>query len=127
MLNQYLDRYDSPIIVAHSLGAYLTLKYITTKQSELSLRGLFLIAPPFPSGDKNWEFEGFELPPNFTEKIQSSFKVYLYHSLDDKIVPYEHSKMYVDAIPNVIFRETSGGHNLDNNLKIIAEDIKKLL
>jgi predicted alpha/beta hydrolase family esterase len=125
-LDQSLSKKDSPIIVAHSLGAYLTLKYITTKRPELTLRGLFLIAPPFPSGDKNWEFEGFELPDDLSKILPFSFKIFLYHSKSDEIVPFAHSKLYRNYIPDIIFRTPVGGHQLGNDLESVARDIKKL-
>jgi len=126
IIDESLKIDDVPVIVAHSLGAYLTLKYITTRKPKIRLKGLFLITPPFPSGDKNWEFEGFELPDDTTGILPFPFETFLYHSESDEMVPFAHSDLYRDYIPDITFHKSPGGHQLGNNLENVARDIKKL-
>ena len=114
------------ILVAHSVGAYILLKYLTDEGASKPLPGIFIIAAPFPGGDNNWDFEGFSLPKNFVEKLPRGAKVFLYHSRDDDIVPFAHLALYAQEFPRAIARETVGGHQLGNDLSIVAEDIKRL-
>lgn len=114
------------LYVAHSLGAYFLIKYLTEEKISKEPAAIFLIAPPFPGGDENWKYEGFNLIPSFGKRLSKSGKVFLYHSLDDEVVPFAHMGMYASEIPRVTTRETVGGHQLKNDLSVVVDDIKDL-
>lgn len=116
---------DGPIILAgHSVGGYILLKYLSERgQSNKPIPGIFIIAAPYPGGDENWHFEGFSLPENFGAKLPANTKIFLYHSPDDQTVPFAHLALYGKALPKALVRQTSGGHQLNNDLSIVAKDI----
>ncbi|WP_119067731.1 alpha/beta fold hydrolase [Aggregatilinea lenta] len=115
------------ILIGHSVGGYILLKYLSKeKQPDTSIVGLCIIAAPYPSGDENWEFEGFALPKDFGAKLPANAEIFLYHSHDDQIVPFAHVLLYANALSKATVRETNGGHQLNNNLVMVAEDIKGL-
>ena len=77
------------ILVGHSIGGYILLKYLCEKNvPDNAIIGICLIAAPYPSGDENWEFEGFALPDNIDTKLPEGSRVFLYQSPDDQIVPF---------------------------------------
>lgn len=117
---------DELILVGHSLGASMLLKYVSEIEIKLKPVAIFLIATPFWSGDEDWK-EGFKLAENFADKVAREFPIFLYHSQDDEEVPVAHLTLYRQKLPWATFRELpSGGHQLDNDLTIVANDIKSL-
>jgi predicted alpha/beta hydrolase family esterase len=113
-----LDSAD--VVVAHSIGGYLTVRYIV--ESGALPSALFVIAAPFPSGDSDWTFEGFDLPADFGSRL-ADVPTFLYASPDDDVVPHAHLALYARAIPGSIARDTTGGHQLGGDLSVVAADI----
>ena len=117
---------DKIILVGHSLGASMLLKYLSESQVQKIITGIFLIATPFWSGDENWK-QGLKLHKDFAVKIPKSTPIFLYQCKDDKVVPFDHLEFYKKNLPQAIFRIIkSGGHQLNNDLSLIAKDIKSL-
>jgi predicted alpha/beta hydrolase family esterase len=108
------------MLVGHSLGGYFLLKHLAESPSPTA-RVVCLIAAPFPGGDADWVFDGFELPDEFASALPDA--VLLYASEDDEIVPFAHRDLYAAAIPQSICRTTTGGHQLDGDLSLVAADI----
>ncbi|MFM9921247.1 alpha/beta fold hydrolase [Lacisediminihabitans sp. H27-G8] len=111
-------------VVGHSLGGYMLLKYLAEKSHTASIFAQCIIAAPFPSGDADWTFKGFELPTQLAERLGTA-ATFLYASEDDETVPYEHLDLYATAIPTATARTTTGGHQLGNDLHLVAEDIRR--
>ena len=114
------------VLVGHSIGGYLLLKHLAENRPATPIRAVCLIATPFPGGDENWTFDGFDLPAAFAEELPQGAEVFLYASEDDETVPYAHRDLYAAAIPGAITRTTTGGHQLGDNLDVIARDIRTL-
>lgn len=117
---------DDLILVGHSAGAYMLLRYLGEDGAPSPPRGIFLIAAPFPGGDKDWRFPGFSLPPDVDARLPTTAQLFFYHSPDDRTVPFAHVHLYAQAIPRAIVRETTGGHQLNNDLSVVARDIRGL-
>jgi hypothetical protein len=67
------------------------------------------------------------LKEDFEDKMPKNVPVFLYHCRDDKEVPFEHLAIYIRKLPNSSVRQlVSGGHQLKNDLSIVAKDIKSL-
>lgn len=119
------DRARTPaFVVAHSIGGYLAVKHLVTKPATVTVAGLYLIAAPFPGGDENWTFAGFELPEAFGTSLPHEMPVFVYAAEDDEIVPFRHRDLYAAAIPGAVVRTVSGGHQLGNDLSAVAADIR---
>ncbi|HEY4155568.1 MAG TPA: alpha/beta hydrolase, partial [Puia sp.] len=65
------------ILVAHSLGASLLLKYLSENMAEKEIAGIFLLSTPFWSGDEDWQ-KGLKLPENFAGKLPKEVPVFFY-------------------------------------------------
>jgi len=120
-----LKEYTEPLIlVGHSLGGSVLLKYLSEEKVDISIVGLFLISIPH-WGKKDWEVEEFVLPENFETKLRHISNVFLYHSKNDEIVPFEHLSFYKNAFPNATVRELEGkDHAFARGLPVLVADIK---
>jgi uncharacterized protein len=117
---------DGVILAAHSLGASMLLKYLSEYPVNKKIKGIFLIATPYWSGDEEWQ-AGLKLKSDFAKKLPDKVPLYFYHSRDDEEVPFAHLDYYKQNISQATFREIeSGGHQLDNGLTWVADDIKSL-
>jgi uncharacterized protein len=112
-------------LVGHSVGAYILVKYLSQESlPATSIRGIGLIAAPYPGGDEQWQFEGFSLPDGFGRRLPANARIFLYHSPDDQTVPFAHMRLYAQQIPGAVTREPSGGHQLNDDLAMVAHDIQ---
>ena len=117
---------DNGILVAHSLGASMLLKYLSENRIEKSIAGIFLISTPFWSGNEDWK-QGLKLKEDFGDAIPGDNRIFFYQCRDDGEVPFDHLAFYRDKLPWASFREIeSGGHQLGNKLGLVANDIKGL-
>jgi len=114
------------ILGGHSLGASMLLKYFSENEVKKKIGGIFLISTPFWSGDEDWK-QGLKLRENFPDTLPKNVPIFLYHCRDDEEVPFEHLSVYAQKLPQATVREiASGGHQLNNNLSLVANDIKTL-
>jgi predicted alpha/beta hydrolase family esterase len=113
-----------PILVGHSFGASVLLKYLAETVRRPALAGLFLAATPF------WgpEFPEFALPPDFGARLRDLSPIYLYHSRDDADIPVEHLEHYRRALPHATVRVLEGrGHEFNQaQFPELAVDIRGL-
>lgn len=114
------------IVVGHSLGASMLLKYLSEHKIQKTVIGILLIATPFWNGDEKW-VKGLMLQKGFEDKLPNNIPIYLYHCRDDKEVSFKNLAIYSEKLPQARLREIArGGHQLDNDLTIVANDIKAL-
>ena len=117
---------EEVLLVGHSLGASMVLKYLSEKETRNRIAGVFLISTPFWSGDENW-VQGLKLKKDFANNLPEDVPIFLYHCRDDEVVPFEHLSLYVQKLPEATIREiANGGHQLDNDLRLVADDMKFL-
>lgn len=119
-----LDR--EVILVGHSLGASVLLKYLSEVKAEKPVAGLFLIASPYWEAE-DWEVEEYALREDFASKLPKDLPVFFYHSRDDEVVPFAHLALYAEKLPQATIHEFDGrGHQFDDDLYEVARDIKRL-
>lgn len=116
---------EGVILVGHSVGAYVLLRFLIDQDVDHSFAGIFLIAAPFV-GNKGWELEG-ALEKGFATKLPRDTPIFLYHCQDDTVVPFKHLQLYEQEIPQATVRAIrEGGHQLNNDLSRVAEDIIRI-
>ncbi|HVU14528.1 MAG TPA: alpha/beta fold hydrolase [Phototrophicaceae bacterium] len=114
------------ILVGHSVGASILLKYLTENTVQHSISGIFLIAPPF-WGYEKWQMESLTLRDDFAARLPKGVPIFIYQAKDDEEVSIAHLAKYAEKLPQATIREiASGGHQLGNDLTPVAEDIQKL-
>lgn len=113
------------ILIGHSLGGSVLLKYLSAQEHKTSALGLFIVASPFWGAD-DWNVEEFVLRKDFAQQLPKSLKIFLYQSQDDEVVPIDHLRRYQDAIPQAMVRKLAiGGHTFKNGLPELVVDIQK--
>jgi len=122
-VDELLTHARSPIVVGHSFGASVLLKYISETVRRPTFAGLFLIATPF-WGEK---FPEFALAPDASVRLRNVSPIYLYHSRDDDQVPFEHVERYRRLLPRAKVRALNGrGHEFDQpEFPELAADIRR--
>jgi len=113
-----------PVLVGHSLGASVLLKYLSETVRRPAFAGLFLIATPFWGSD----LPEFALAPDFGQRLRDVSPLYLYHSRDDAEIPAEHLDRYRRALPHAKVRRLDGrGHEFDQpQFPELVRDIRRL-
>src|SRR5690242_10670108 len=113
-----------PVLVGHSFGASVVLKYLAETVRRPALAGVFLVATPFWGPD----FPEFALPPDFGVRLRDVSPLYFYYSRDDSQVPFEHLEQYRRALPQAIVRALDGrGHEFAQpHFPELVDDIRRL-
>lgn len=117
---------DEIILVGHSLGASVLLKYLSEEPCKKSIAGLFLVAPVY-FGKKDWRVSEYALKRGFETELLTISRIFLYHSRNDTVVPFAHLVQFADKLPNSICRAFEDrGHLFTMGLPELVDDIKNL-
>jgi predicted alpha/beta hydrolase family esterase len=124
-ISKELAALEGPVIlVAHSVGSSILLRYISEEGIEKPLAGIFLIAAPY-WGPGGWQADEFTLDEARASKLLKGLPIFFYHSQDDEVVPFAHLAMHAEKFPQATVREFDGrGHQFNNDLSAVAEDIR---
>ncbi|MED3575552.1 alpha/beta hydrolase [Cytobacillus praedii] len=115
------------LLIGHSLGGSVLLKYLSEESCPLPISGLFIIASPYWGIDENWQLKDFILQNNFEENLPAIPNLFLYHSRNEEIVPFTHHKIYAEKLPHATTRELEGKEHLFlNGLPTLLNDIEDL-
>jgi len=114
------------ILVGHSAGGAVLLKYLLKENVDKPIAGIFLISIPY-WGPEDEEDNDYTLQEGFASQLPKGVPIFLYHSRDDEWVPFAHLAMYAEKLPRATIREFDGrGHQFNNDLSEVAADIKSL-
>lgn len=114
------------MLVGHSFGASMIIKYLSENNIDARIKGLFLIATPFWSGNDDW-LQGLKLQDDFADKLPKEIPMFFYHCLDDEEIPISHMDHYKQKLADATFRVLEkGGHQFGNDLAVVANDITSL-
>ena len=112
------------ILVAHSIGGSILLRYLAEEKVERPIAGLFLLAAPSWDGDR-WNFDHLKLPCDIAQKLAPIPCLFFYHCRDDDVVPFAHLALHGARIPQALTRAVdSGGHQFSGDLTSVAADIR---
>ncbi len=109
-LERMIRELESPVVVGHSFGASVILKYFSEARARPAVAGLFLVATPF------WgpELSEAMLPADFGARLRDVAPIHLYHSRDDAETPAAHIERNRQALPHAVVRVLEGrGHEFD--------------
>lgn len=114
------------ILAGHSFGASMILKYLSEHSIAKNINGIFLLATPFWEGEEEWK-KPFKLKDDFAAHLPAQTPIFFYHCKDDEEVPFGQYRIYKRKLPNATYRELhKGGHQFNNDLSKVAEDMKRL-
>ncbi|MFT9847789.1 alpha/beta hydrolase [Aneurinibacillus sp. REN35] len=115
------------LLIGHSLGGSVLLKYLSEKTTNRSISGLFMIAAPYWGKDDDWQVEEYTLPENSASKLPQIAQIFLYHSRNDEFVPSAHLEHYKKRLPQANTRILDGAeHAFSDGLPELINDIKGL-
>ncbi|UFT99530.1 alpha/beta hydrolase [Radiobacillus kanasensis] len=115
------------LLIGHSLGGAVLLKYLSEKTVNVSITGLFLIAAPYWGKDDNWQSDEYTLPDNVASRLPQMPQMCFYHSRNDEIVPSSHLEHYKQKLPQANTTILDGkDHFFSNGLPMLVDDISKL-
>lgn len=124
--NQIAEAGNDFLLAGHSLGASMILKYLSENHMTNEIKGIFLLATPFWSGDEEWK-RGLKLREDFAENLPTAVPMFLYHCRDDEEVPFSQFEEYRRQLPRATFRAIArGGHQFNDRLAVVTEDIQAL-
>jgi uncharacterized protein len=110
------------ILVGHSLGGTVLLRYLTEETVEKPIAGIFLVATPYWTAEE-W-FDEHKLHQNLAASSHHIPPIFFYHSRDDDVVPFSHLAMYAAKLPQATIHELDRrGHQFHNDLSAVAADI----
>jgi uncharacterized protein len=125
-IDQELQTIDKEVIlVGHSLGGSVLLKYLAEGSYPKPVRGLFLVSVP-NWGPDGWAYDEYAAPPEVGSRLPP-LRIFLYHSVDDPEVPFAHLGYYQEKLPTAIARPIGGAeHSFVEGLPTLVDDIKSL-
>jgi predicted alpha/beta hydrolase family esterase len=117
---------DAVILVGHSVGGSVLIKYLSEQPLDKPISSVFLLATPYWGADEFWKWDEACLGQDVATKLASIPRIFLYHSRDDDTVPFAHLALYAAKLPQATVREFDRrGHQFGNDLTEVAEDIRK--
>lgn len=127
LFSQEFNKLHKPkILVGHSLGGSMLLKYLSEEKPNVDISALFLIAIPH-WGETGWEVDDFKMNTDLGGELSHITKIFFYHSHDDFIVPFTHLEFYKSAFPNAIIRVLKGNdHAFAKGVPELVSDIRSL-
>ena len=118
---------DNVVLLGHSLGGIFLAKYLAENNFPRKIKATFLISAPFDEKKADYTLGDFKLPKSLAKLQSQAGQIFLYHSLDDKVVPFTDLQKYKRALPKAktsIFK--NGGHFDQANFPELIKDIKSL-
>ncbi len=93
---------DGLVLVGWSQGGYFLTKYLIDNPAPVEIKALFLIAAPFQPDDFGGEDGGdFAFDTSRVGELSKKAEnIYIFHSKDDFVVPYEHAERFKRALPS---------------------------
>ncbi len=115
------------IIIGHSLGGSVLLKYLSEKTFTKKIAAIFLVAVPYWGCDEDWEVPEFMLSPGFSDDLPHVPVMTIFHSKDDQVVPATHAAMYASEIPVATMKLVNGhGHVFWDGLPELVAAVREL-
>ena len=116
----------SVVLVGHSLGGSVLLKYLTEGPPPRPISGLFLLSTPW-WGPDGWAYDEYAVPSDFASRLPD-VPTFLFHSRDDPEVPFTHMALYESRLPNATSRPIDGtNHSFTNGLPELVSDIRQVV
>jgi len=116
---------DQIILIGHSMGGIFLARYLSENTLDKKIKAVFLVATPFYPKDA--PCVDFHVPESLDGLKNQVDKIFLYHSKDDPVVPFEDVEKYKEKLPNAQIRIFENrGHFSMEHFPEIVEDLKKI-
>lgn len=116
---------DQTIILGHSLGGCLALRFLEAAEIYSTPRACILVSTPWMI--KNEQFQGFFLSElDFDVLMWKASRFAVVHAKDDSVVPVDHAHQYADVLHGKLIETENSGHYQGEKYPLLLEIIKKL-
>lgn len=119
---------DGVILVGCSLGGMFLLKYLLEVRLPVEVRATYLMATPIGlNGFDSRDCADFITPAAAVSELTGAGEVFVLHSTDDFVVPYEHGEKLAELLPEArLMTFSDKNHFLGPELPELAAHIKGL-
>jgi predicted alpha/beta hydrolase family esterase len=120
-IERELAAIDGPVVlVGHSFGGSVVLKYLAEGSFKGEIAGLFLVSVPVWGAN----FEEFALPEDFAARLPAT-TTFLYHSIGDPEIGFASMGRYERELRDATARPIPGSeHSFVNGLPVLVDDIR---
>ncbi len=127
-LESSLDKLNEEIIlIGHSLGGSVLVKYFSEEECRLPVRAIFSVAAPYWGKDDDWQKRDFQLSQDIDLTAKRWPELYFYHAKMDPIVPFHHVNLYEASFPEATVHPLEGdSHLFEEGIPSLVKDIKAL-
>jgi len=102
-------------LVGHSLGGLFLIKFLA--ETKIKIKALHLVSPSFDEGD-------FTPTENWDQINQNCESIFIWHSRDDKVVPFNEALKYHNFLTNsILFKFEDRGHFPDQDFPELVDFI----
>ena len=118
---------EGVILVGHSLGGSFLVKFLSENDMPKKIRGTFLVAPVYDEDSDDYSLADFKLPDNLSGFEKQGGQIFIYHSEDDPVVPFNNLGKFKEKLisaKTIIFKNKQ--HFGQEKLPEIVKDIKGL-
>ncbi len=120
----FLD--DNLIFIGHSLGGIFLVKYLTENNYPKKIKAVLLVGIPYNTPTRH-PLADFNITKPLANFTRQAGKIVIFHSKDDKIVPFSNAKQFLKEIPNAVFNSFKDrGHFNQETFPEIIKLIKNL-
>jgi uncharacterized protein len=114
------------LLIGHSLGGSVLVKYLSERKCQFLTAGLFLVAAPW-WGSGGWDANEFSLKTDRQKHFLKQNVIHIYHCTDDSVVPLLHAKLYKKMFPGAFLHELTGSdHVFAEGLPLLVEHIRTI-
>ncbi|KKR31753.1 MAG: hypothetical protein UT65_C0018G0007 [Parcubacteria group bacterium GW2011_GWF2_39_8b] len=112
------------ILVGHSMGGIFLAKYLSENNFPKKILGTFLVSAPYDAETFEYTLVDFVLPADLKKFEEQGGKIYLYHSTDDDVVPFDNLEKYKKQLPSATARVFEDrGHFNQEDFPELVQDI----
>lgn len=117
---------DDLILVGHSLGGIFTVKYLSENEFPKLIKSVLLVGTPYNTPTRH-PLVDFVITSPLDRFVAQANKIIIYHSKDDKVVPFSNAKQFHKEIPGSELRvfEDRGHFNAESFPEMV-KDIKNM-
>ena len=90
---------ENIILIGHSLGGIFLAKYLAENTTAKKIKATILLAAPFDTEGCDESLGDFILPKSLDNLAKQGGKIYLLHSKDDPVLPFEQVGKYQVVLP----------------------------
>jgi len=120
---------DDAALIGHSLGGLFLIKYLSESLFPKKIKALILIAAPYSGKNNKYNLDtDFLLNDNDLDGVTNQVNnFYIFHSTDDKVVPFTDFEIYKKKLPGAISASFNNrGHFNTENFPELIRVVKTI-